>query len=286
MASESDFRKDQPDTQWFRISLAQWSLHLHLNGRAEPRMDHLDFAATARSYGIDGIEYVNTFFKDKAEDREYLADMKSRADGEGVSSLLIMCDGEGALGDPDQARRIQAVENHYRWIDAAIFLGCHSIRVNAQSRGEADEQMNLAADGLRRLTSYAADRDISVLVENHGGLSSDGSWLAGVMEKVDHPNCGTLPDFGNFNLGDGRQYDRYRGVEELMPHAKAVSAKSYAFDGSGDETTIDYHRMLGIVKDAGYRGWVGIEFEGRALDEYEGIRMTHALLERVRSDLS
>ena len=286
ISSTADAQAQRDESEWFQISLAEWSLHRALSSRVEPAMDHLNFASTARSLGIDAVEYVNTFFKDRAEDSAYLREMKNRADGEGVTSLLIMCDGEGALGDPDQARRTRAVENHYRWIDAASYLGCHAIRVNAQSSGSAEEQTNLAADGLRRLTAHAAEQQIAVIVENHGGLSSNAAWLVSVMDKVDHANCGTLPDFGNFNIGGGQQYDRYRGVTEMMPYAKAVSAKSYDFDASGNETTIDYVRMMGIVKDAGYRGYVGIEFEGRTLDEIEGIRMTRLLLERVRGQLS
>jgi L-ribulose-5-phosphate 3-epimerase len=196
-----------------------------------------------------------------------------------------MCDGEGAIGDPDPAGRTRAVENHYRWVEAARFLGCHSIRVNAQSRGSRQEQWELAADGLCRLTEFAADREINVLVENHGGLSSDGSWLAGVMRAVDHPRCGTLPDFGNFRIAEDHWYDRYTGVRELMPFARAVSAKSHAFDKEGNEREMDYVRLMRIVLDAGYRGYVGIEYEGTELSEAEGILATKALLERVRETL-
>lgn len=268
----------------FRISLAQWSLHRTLRSGA---LDNLDFPRTAREeFGVEAVEYVNSFFKDRARDTAYLTDLKSRCDDLGVLSLLIMCDGEGALGDPDEAARLQAVENHHRWVEAARFLGCHAIRVNAQSAGTREEQRDLAADGLRRLVEFAATHEIDVIVENHGGFSSDGAWLASVMRAVDHPRCGTLPDFGNFHLGDGVWYDRYQGVAELMPYAKAVSAKSHAFDAEGNETGTDYARMLRIVLDAGYRGWVGIEYEGTDLPEADGIRATKALLERVRETLS
>jgi hypothetical protein len=176
----------------FRISLAEWSLHRTL-GAGD--LDHLDFPGVARTeYGIDAVEYVNSFFRDKTNDRSYLRELKTRCDDHGVRSLLIMCDGEGAIGDPDPVERTRAVENHYRWVDAARFLGCHSIRVNAQSAGTPEQQRDLAADGLRRLTEHAAALDINVIVENHGGLSSNGAWLAGVMETVEHPRCGTLPD--------------------------------------------------------------------------------------------
>jgi sugar phosphate isomerase/epimerase len=264
----------------FDISLAEWSLHRTLFAG---ELDNLDFPATARrDYDIHAVEYVNSFFKDKAEDQAYLTDLKMRADDNGVRNVLIMCDGEGALGDPDDTARTQAVENHYRWVEAAKFLGCHSIRVNAQSRGTPDEQRDLAADGLRRLTEYAAERDINVIVENHGGFSSNGEWLVSVMTAVDHTRCGTLPDFGNFRVAEGEWYDRYQGVTELMPFAKAVSAKSHDFDEHGDETGTDYLRMMRVVLDAGYRGFVGIEYEGSNLSEPEGIRATKALLENTR----
>jgi L-ribulose-5-phosphate 3-epimerase len=267
----------------FSISLAQWSLHRALYSKA---MDNLDFAGVAKNrFGIDAVEYVNGFFKDKAEDSKYLAQMKKRADDVGVKSLLIMCDGEGRLGDPDEAARKKAVENHYRWVAAAKFLGCHSIRVNAASEGGYEEQQKLAADGLRRLCEFADGHGLNVLVENHGGLSSNGAWLAGVMELVDHERVGTLPDFGNFRIKDGELYDRYRGVEELMPYAKAVSAKTHDFNEAGDEAEIDYGRMMKIVMDAGYHGYVGIEYEGKKLGEMEGIAVTKALLERVRGEL-
>jgi L-ribulose-5-phosphate 3-epimerase len=258
----------------FRISLAQWSFHKALFAK---EMDHLDFARRARTeFGIDAIEFVNVFFKDKAKDAAYLAEMNRRAGDHGITHHLIMCDGEGDLGDPDPAARTAAVENHYKWVDAARTLGCITIRVNAASKGSFEEQQKLAADGLRRLTEYGAAQDINVIVENHGGLSSHGDWLAGVMKLVNHPRCGTLPDFGNFY-----EYDRYQGVADMMPFAKAVSAKTYDFDERGEETKIDYHRMMKIVTDAGFHSWVGIEFEGDRLSEPEGVRRTKALLERI-----
>ena len=267
----------------FKISLAQWSLHRSIrNGE----IDNLDFARIAKNdFEIDAIEYVNQFFADKAKDENYLQEMKKRTSDEGVLNLLIMCDGEGHLGDPDEEKRTQAVENHYNWVEAAKFLDCHSIRVNAHSEGSYEEQMKLAADGLSRLTEFGAQYDINVIVENHGGLSSNGKWLVGVMKMVNHPRCGTLPDFGNFRLNEDEWYDRYEGVKELMPYAKAVSAKSHDFDGSGNETGTDYLRMMRIVLDAGYRGYVGIEYEGDRLSERKGIIATKKLLERIRKEL-
>lgn len=263
----------------FKISLAQWSLHKTLFGG---KLDNLDFAKAAKEdYGIDAIEFVNQFFKDKAKDEKYLAELKKRADDLGVKMLLIMIDGEGALGDQDDAKRTKAVENHYQWVDAAKFLGCHSIRVNAQSTNDYEDAKKLAADGLRRLSEFAAKSQINVIVENHGGLSSNGKWLAETIKSVALKNCGTLPDFGNFH-----DYDRYQGVTETMPFAKAVSAKSHDFDADGNETHTDYFKMMKIVLAAGYHGYCGIEYEGGKLSEPEGIKATKKLLERVREKLA
>ncbi len=269
---------------WFSISLAEWSQHRALLGG---ELDHLDFINGARTtFGIDAVEYVNVFFFDRARDTAYLQEMRARCDGEGVRSLLIMCDREGRLGDPDAAARTQAIENHHKWVEAAAFLGCHSIRVNAASEGTWEEQSRLAADGLRRLTEFASDHGLSVLVENHGGLSSNGKWLAETIRRGAHPGLGTLPDFGNFRIADDDWYDFYLGVEELMPMARAVSAKSYDFGPDGNEIRLDYDRLLRIVGNAGYRGRVGIEYEGERLSEPDGIRATKALLERVRNELA
>jgi L-ribulose-5-phosphate 3-epimerase len=261
----------------FGISLAQWSLHKELFAG---KLNHLDFAATAREFDLDAIEYVSVFFKDKVSDPRYLAELKTRAAGEGVKSLLIMCDGYGLLGDPKEKARQKSVENHFPLLEAAEFLGCHSIRVNAGSRGSYAEQQKLAADGLTKLSEAGEKFGLNVIVENHGGLSSNGAWLAGVMKMVGKENCGTLPDFGNFRIKGNEWYDRYQGMTELMPYAKAVSAKSHDFDEQGNETKTDYFRMMDIVLAAGYSGHVGIEYEGNVHSEREGIRLTKELLQR------
>lgn len=278
---------------FYKISLAEWSLHKTIFAG---QLDHLDFAKAAKNdYGIEAVEFVNVFFKDKAKDADYLREVLTRAQGEGVRILLIMCDGEGRLGDPDEQKRMAAVENHYKWIEAAKYFGCHSIRVNAASEGSFEEQQKLAAEGLRRLTEFGAQNEMNVIVENHGGLSSNGEWLAGVMKMVDHPRCGTLPDFGNFCVRRednswekpcAEIYDRYKGVQELMPFAKAVSAKSNEFDEAGNEVQTDYRRMLKIVIDAGYNGYIGIEYEGSTLSEPDGIHATKNLLMRVHEELA
>ncbi len=279
----------------FKISLAQWSLNHRFFKREEPHLDNLDFAKVARGFGIEAIEYVNQFFFDKAKDQKYLAQMKKRCKDEGVRALLIMCDREGRLGDSDKAKRRQAVENHFKWADAAKFFGCHSIRVNAATDAKKtfEEQQKTAADGLLQLEEYAGGKlGLNVIVENHGGLSSHGKWLAGVMKLANNKRIGTLPDFGNFrvNQGDIDWYDRYQGVKELMPFAKAVSAKSHGFDPkrpfvtTGGEQETDYLKMMRIVLDAGYRGWVGIE-SGGAENQAKGVELTKQMLERCHEKL-
>ncbi len=299
-------KKDENSSPLFKLSLAQWSLHKTYFGeetmqagweyfgrtlQSDPSAllqgseDPLYFARLAKQkYGIDAVEYVNTFYFDKATNQSYLNDLKQVADDEGVRSVLIMCDAEGALGDPDSDARQQAVENHYKWVEAAKFLGCHSIRVNAQSSGSYDEQMKLAADGLRSLAEFGDRHEINIIVENHGGLSSNAEWLAGVMEMADHPRCGTLPDFGNFRISETEEFDPYRGTELLMPFAKGVSAKSHDFDKNGNESNRDFRKLMKIVADAGYDGYVGIEYEGDNHSEEEGIIATKQLLLAIHDE--
>jgi len=276
--------KDTIAEPLFKISLAEWSLHRTLG---EKNISNLDFPGIAKNeFGIDAVEFVNQFFKEEVSDEKYLAELKKRCDDDGVKSLLIMVDGEGNLGDADERLRMTAVDNHKKWLAAAKGLGCHSIRVNAASSGSYDEQVQRAADGLARLCELGAGHGLNVIVENHGGLSSNGAWLAEVIQKVNMKNCGTLPDFGNFRISDNEVYDRYKGVRELMPFAKAVSAKSHDFDDAGNEKNSDYMKLLKIVLDAGYHGYIGIEYEGSVLDEYAGIRATQKLLLSCREKLN
>jgi sugar phosphate isomerase/epimerase len=267
----------------YEISLAQWSLHKAFFAK---KLDPTNFPKITKSFGITGVEFVNQFYKEKKNDNAYFESLKKQCDSEGVKGLLIMCDGEGYLGDADTAKRKVAVKNHHRWVDNAKILGCHSIRVNAYSTGTFEEQQERAADGLNQLAEYGEKQGINIIVENHGGLSSNGEWLAGVMKKANNPRVGTLPDFGNFNLGNNKQYDRYKGVEEMMPFAKGVSAKSHDFNEKGDEIHTDYFKMMKIVLKAGYTGYVGIEYEGGKIGEEEGIVATKKLLERVREELA
>lgn len=283
---------DTAKEMFFKISLAQWSLHKAL---FDKKIDNLDFAGIARNtYGLDAVEYVNQFFKDKAKDAAYLAEMNKRAADNGVKQLLIMIDGEGGMAETDAKKLNEAIENHKKWVDAAKILGCHSIRVNAfSSNPDPAAAASAAVEGLGKLGEYGAQAGVNVIVENHGGFSSNGEWLSGVMKAINKPNVGTLPDFGNFCVkrdnkdGDPwggpciEEYDRYKGVAEMMPFAKGVSGKSHNFDENGNETETDFVKMLQIVKDAGYRGYIDVEYEGDQLSEDEGIRKTIELLKRA-----
>ena len=308
-ACQSKSETQEEKTPDLNISLAQWSLHKSffgntLNGdwAAFGKMlmespDSLlkgtlhpdDFPKIAAGYGVNTIELVNTFYFSKAKDMAYWEGFKKKCEDAGVSVGLIMCDALGDLGNADSAARMKAVENHYDWVKIAKFLGAKSIRVNAAGQGIAEEVAMHAVDGLTQLGKFGAQEGINIIVENHGGYSSDGEWLSGVMSKVNMENVGTLPDFGNFCQERGpdgclKEYDRYKGIAELMPYAKGVSAKTNVFDANGNERVMDYSRILKIVKDAGFKGNIGIEFEGDEISEDEGIKATKALIEKVLAE--
>jgi len=258
-----------------KLSLAEWSFHTSIqNGK----MTNLDFPRIARThFDIGAIEYVSVLFESKiaVEDTVYLQKLKKECEKYHVISNLIMVDGEGNLGDTDILKRDMAVANHYKWIQAAGFLGCHAIRVNATGEGTPEEVQKAVIDGLSKLCDYAATYKINILVENHWGNSSDPEWLIPVIKAVNKRNCGLLPDFGNFD-----KTDRYLAVELMMPYAKGVSAKSYNFDAQGNETKIDYQKMMNIVRKSGYKNYVGIEYEGEQLTEDEGIKATISLIKK------
>ncbi len=276
------------------ISLAQWSLHRTIYSG---RLDHLDFPAKSRNdFGISVVEYVNGFFGGRSMDfheagrnAAYLKELLKRSRDAGVVNHLIMVDDEGPLADVDDNARRRAVEDHKKWIDAAKVLGCRTVRVNLHGNGSAEEKRSASVDSLGRLGDFAQTMGINVVVENHGHESSNGAWLASVIKQVARPNVGTLPDFGNFCLthpwgnpleGCEELYDRYQGMAELLPFAKGVSAKSYDFDASGEQPLMDYKRLVNLVKVSGFRGCIGIEFEGPTQSEDEGIRNTKHLLEK------
>jgi sugar phosphate isomerase/epimerase len=258
----------------FKVSLAEWSFHRALE---KGEMTNLDFPRIAKTkYNLDAVEYVSSFFKGKSEDTQYLTSVKDSCAKYGVSSLLIMVDGEGSLADTSAAARQKAVENHYKWVKAAKFLGCHSIRVNAAGRGTMGQMQVAAIDGLGKLSEYAAGFGINVIVENHGENSSIGKWLVEIMKAVNKPNIGTLPDLGNFY-----EYDRYAGVKDMMPFAKGVSGKTHDFDKDGNETVIDYEKMMKIIADSGFKGYIDVEYEGGKLSEPDGVKASIALVQKV-----
>ena len=275
-----------------KISLAQWSLHRALEAG---KLDNLDFPAkTKKDFGIDAVEYVNGFFggkkmnfKEAGKSSRYLNELLKRSKDAGVVNHLLMVDEEGSLAVPDDKQRLQAVDNHKKWIDAAKLLGCRTVRVNLHGDGDSEEKKGASIDSLSRLGEYADT--LNVVVENHGGDSSKGFWVAEVIKKVGRENVGTLPDFGNFCITHpwgttqekcDNQYDRYKGVEELLPFAKGVSAKTYDFNTNGDQPLMDYKRLMDIVKASSFTGYIGIEYEGFKGDEEDGIRKTKALIER------
>lgn len=277
-----------------KISLAEWSLHRALY---DGTLDHLDFPAKAkRDFGISAVEYVNGFFggrkmnfTEAGKNAAYLKELLRRSADAGVVNHLLMVDDEGPLATADEKARLAAVDNHKKWVEAAKVLGCRTVRVNLQGEGSDDEKRAASVDSLGRLGELAEAMKINIVVENHGGVTSNAAWLAGVVKQVSRPNVGTLPDFGNFCVSqpwgttqDGceNMYDRYKGTEELLPYAKGVSAKSYDFDANGEQPLMDYKRLIGLVKASGYKGYIGIEFEGNTQPEEEGIRKTKALLEK------
>lgn len=266
------------DTLFFKISLAQWSLHRSLRSG---KLTTFDFPAKAKNdFDIHAVEYVNQFFLDRAKDQRFLSKLKQRTSDLNVENVLIMVDAEGELGDQDKKARLQAIENHYKWVEAAQFLGCSSIRVNLHGEGSRADVAKAGVDSLVQLSDFAKDYAINIIVENHQSYSTHGDWLSKIMKNVNLKNCGTLPDLGNFY-----EYDRYQGVKDMMPFAKGISAKSNDFDEQGNETQIDYVKMLQIVKNAGYTGYIGIEYEGTNDDEDKGIQLTKELLIKTAREL-
>lgn len=281
---------------FFQLSLAQWSIHLMIR---EGGLDPYQFAAKAKSWGFSGLEYVSQLYEEQQEAssysdeamQEFVARCNEEAGKYGLQNVLIMVDHQGDLAVGEESDRIKAVERHKKWVDAAAAMGCHSIRVNLEGSSDPTEWISNSVDSLTRLATYAKEKGINVLVENHGGLSSNASLLVEVIKGVGMENCGTLPDFGNFCISEDdsgcvEQYDRYKGVQELMSYAKAVSAKSNIFDSQGNERNIDYVKMLQIVKDAGYTGYIGVEYEGAELDEEAGVIATRDLLLKAANKLS
>lgn len=281
---------DKSENNMPNISLAQWSLNRAFFGKT---LNPVQFANIAKNdYGISAIEYVNQFYTDKATDEKFWIEMAKRASEAGVESLIMMVDEEEKLGDLDADKRKKAVEDHYKWVNAAKILGCHSIRVNAFGDGSLEELKSSLTDGLGQLTEYAAKEKINVILENHGLHTSNADFMVDIIKEVNNPFLGTLPDFGNWCLGaewGSTQtiknctdiYPPSEGLSKFLPYAKGVSAKSYAFDSNGNETVIEYQKLLSMVKKSDFDGHIGIEFEGENMEEPAGIKATKALIERV-----
>ncbi|MGM0943538.1 MAG: sugar phosphate isomerase/epimerase family protein [Bacteroidota bacterium] len=276
----------------FKISLAEWSVNRLIFGK---KLDHLDFPLETKKHGIHAVEYVNQFFMDKAQDKAYLKEMNTRCQNEDITQVLIMVDREGMLGAKSESDRIQAVENHKKWIEAAKFLGCHTVRVNgysdipwSENPADAAEASKLVSDGIRKVCEFAEPHGIHIVIENHGGFSSNAKWLAETIRNADHPLAGTLPDFGNFRIAtvDDKavSYDSYRGVDELMPLATGVSLKPRVWDDAGNESELDYERMMKLVLSHDYHGYVGIE-HGTQDREWESIVEIRETLEGLQKSL-
>jgi sugar phosphate isomerase/epimerase len=293
-----------PQDLFFKIAVSQFSFASQFWTK---QLDPLDFPAKSKALGITGLDYCSMFFADKAKDQAFLAELKHRSADAGTYNLRIMVDGEGVLGDPDETNRLKAVDNHYKWIDAAATLGCPMIRVNVEGEGNPADVAVAAVDSLGRLISYGSKSNIDVIVENHVGISCNGAWLAGVMKQLNNPHGGTLADFGNFCINRTKpetmdiagymktkcleEYDRYKGITELMPYAKGVHAKSHLFTADGSDQETDFTRMFKIIKASGFTGWVSVEYEGglfkmytkdsKYLDDYAGTTATKNLVERA-----
>ena len=289
---------------FFKLAISQFSFASQFWTK---QLDPLEFAAKSKELGISGLDYCSMFFADKAKDQQFLGELKKRAADNGSYNLRIMIDGEGVLGDLNDTTRLKAVENHYKWMDAAAIIGCPMIRVNVEGEGAPADVAKAAVDSLGKLIEYGRKQNVDVIVENHVGISCNAGWLAGVMKQVNSKHCGTLADFGNFCINRTKpetndiagymktkcidEYDRYKGIEELMPYAKGVHAKSHVFDTNGDDTETDFYKMFKIIKNSGFNGWVSIEYEGglfkmytkdsKYLDDYAGVTATKKLVEKA-----
>lgn len=277
-----------------KISLAQWSMNRSF---FSGKKDAHDFAVYAANMGFAGVEFVNQFYFDQLKNgttssknvSSLAKTLNSRAKDNNITNVLIMVDLEGNLADSSSKEIKTAIEQHKKWVELAAEIGCHSIRVNLSGEKDPKRWIDKSVEGLTGLCGFAKTMGINIIVENHGGLSSNGSLLAQVMKKTNLDNCGTLPDFGNFCIAHSRGndptceewYDMYKGVAELIPYAKSVSAKSYDFDDNGNETKIDYAKMMKIVKQNNYDGYIGVEYEGSRLGEKDGILATKNLIQRL-----
>lgn len=287
-------------TLFFEFSLAQWSFNKSFR---EGGISPYEFAKMANELGFKGLEYVSQLYPDviESDDKDaaiqvFVEKNNALAAQYQMKNVLIMIDEEGNLSSSNEKERMTAIENHKKWIAAAHQMGCSAVRLNLYGEKDPEKWIANSIKSLKELSDYGSERNINVIVENHGRITSNIPFLMRAINDTQKANCGTLPDFGNFciaedgygSLSDGsckEVYDPYKGVAEMMPKAFGVSAKSYDFDADGNETTLDYYKLLSIVKEAGYNGFIGVEYEGHRLSEQEGILATKKLLENVASKL-
>ena len=265
-------------SDWLTLAVQQYSFNRQLRSG---EMNILDFPKTVvKGTGIKALEYFNGHIEDKMKDTAFFEQLRQRSDDLGAVNTMMLCRSKNAVDSPDAKIRKLAIEGYRPWLEATKVLGGKYIRVDTRHKGEAEKQKGFAVAGLRSLCKVADEYEMGILVENHGNHSGNGAWLADVMKQVDLANCGTLPDFQNF-----KEYDPYQGVSEMMPWAKILCAKAKSFDDNGDEENIDFRKMLKIAKAAGFRGYIGIEFEGHGVDPVVGINSTKQLIQKVMREL-
>ena len=278
------------------------------------KFDLLGFPDLVKNtYGINGAEYWSIPFMGRENDRDFLNDLKRRSDDNGVDNLIILVDdidiktmqSGPSLASSNKNDRDTAIDYHKKWVDVAKNIGCHSIRINLRSEEENDQKiLENSSESISKLIEFSKQDIISIVIENHGGITGDADWLVSLMKNVDSKHLGTLPDFGTYNFCIKRgnlnfqslsencedQYDKYLGVKKLMPYAKGVSAKSHEFDKDGEELSTNYSRMIKIISESNYKGYITIEYEGAMkgmfggegtyLSPHEGILATKKLINK------
>ena len=278
------------------------------------KFDLLGFPDLVKNtYGINGAEYWSIPFMGRENDKDFLNDLKRRSDDIGVDNLIILVDdidiktmqSGPSLASSNKNDRDTAIDYHKKWVDVAKNIGCHSIRINLRSEEENDQKiLENSSESISKLIEFSKQDNISIVIENHGGITGDADWLVSLMKNVDSKHLGTLPDFGTYNFCIKRgnlnfqslsencedQYDKYLGVKKLMPYAKGVSAKSHEFDKDGEELSTNYSRMIKIISESNYKGYITIEYEGAMkgmfggegtyLNPHEGILATKKLINK------
>lgn len=270
-----------------KLVLAQWSFNKELFAG---QMNTFDFIREAKEMGFSGVEFVNQFFMDKIEDEAYLDSLRATSEKIGIKNTLLMIDRAGNLGASDEKEREAAVLEHKKWMLAAAHLGCPNIRVNAHGDGSSEEVFEACKSSIAKLLTWGKQRKVGVIIENHGGYSSDGDWLYRLIQELEPYGVASLADFDNWCIEreNGelwgapcvKEYDRYKGMQQLLPSAKSVSVKAFEFDANGLPVKSDFSRMFRLIRDSGYDGYLAVEFEGHGIDAKEGILKTKALAER------